>query len=219
MKKIWIFLIILVVTTGGFFYWLWTWQPEKPDLSIGHPEEAPTLFSKEDYKIEEREDGKYIVVEKVGLTAKVPEGWRIEFEGSDIPEPEYWVNLYSPDFETTTGNVLKTGCIISITAQTAKKTHQELIENIKILQENPEEATRLLKEDYVLAEDFTLVNINDYDALEIIFQESSMMGGGMNINIPFGDYKLISLGLGFPLEYKEKCSSRWEEFLRNVVIE
>ena len=89
-KKIIILLIILAATAGGFLYWLWTWQPEKPDLSIGHPEKAPTLFSKGDYKIEERADGKYIVVEKVGLTCKVPEGWKIEIRGDDIPEPEYW---------------------------------------------------------------------------------------------------------------------------------
>ena len=31
-RKVWIFLIVLVVVAGGFFYWFWTWQPsEEPD--------------------------------------------------------------------------------------------------------------------------------------------------------------------------------------------
>lgn len=71
-KKIWIFLIILVLLAGGFFYW---WSNRQSEEEESQP---PTLFSKEDYKIQEREDGKYIVVEKVGLSCKVPEGWRIE---------------------------------------------------------------------------------------------------------------------------------------------
>ena len=218
-KKIWIFLIILAVAAGGFFYLWYVWIPAQMEKEPEEKTQPPTLFSKEDYKTEERKDGKYIIVDKVGLTCKVPDSWKVEIQGDDVPEPEYWVNLYSPDLGTTTGNVLKTGCIISITAQTAKKTHQELTKNIEILQKNPKEATELLKKDYVIAENFRLVNINNNITLEIISRESPIMGGGKSINIPFKDYKLISLGLGFPLEYKDKCSPIWEEFLKTVVIE
>jgi len=69
MNKKLIFLAILFLIIGGLFYFLFIWEiPEEQETSQG-----PTLFAKEDYKIDEREDGKYIVVEKVGLTCKVPE--------------------------------------------------------------------------------------------------------------------------------------------------
>ena len=217
-KKTWILLTILVVIIGGFFYW-WLSQP----IEIEEPEEKsqpPTLFAKEDYKIEEREDGKYIIVEKVGLTAKVPEGWDIKIEGDNIPEPEYSINLYSPDLATTTGNVLVKGCILSIMAQKAEKAHQELMENIKLLEENPEEATKLLQKDYVSFDKFKIIKIGDHYGLELVFaRENAVMGGGKGINIPFEDYKILSLGIGFPLAYKEICYREWEEFLKNIVIE
>ena len=214
--KVLLIVIVLAVVAGGFFYWLSIWESREP---LEEKSQPPTLFSKEDYKIEQREDGKFIVVEKVGLTCKVPEGWKIEIKGDDIPEPEYWVNLYSPGFATTTGNVLKKGCIISAAAQTAQKKHEELAENIQKLQENPQTAIKELKEDYVLAEDFQIRNINDTYALELTSSENSLMGGGKNINIPLNDHQVLTFGIGFPLENKENCLIIWEEFLENIVIE
>jgi hypothetical protein len=217
-KKILISLIILAVIAGGFFYWWFIWElPQEEGEETSQP---PTLFAKEDYKIEEREDGKYIVIEKVGLTCKVPEGWEIKIEGDDIPEPEYWVDLYSPDLATTTGNVLVKGCILNIMAQKAEKAHQELVENIKLLEENPEEATELLQKDYVLFDKFKIIKIGDYYGLELVFaRENAVMGGSKGINIPFEDYKILSFGIGFPLAYKEICYREWDKFFENIVIE
>ena len=217
MNKKLIFLAILFLIIGGLFYFLFIWEiPEEPEQETS----GPTLFTKEDYKIDEREDGKYVVVEKVGLTCKVPENWDIKIKGDDFPEPEYWVNLSSPDFATTTGNVLAKGCMLNIMAQKAEKTHQELMENMKLLEENSEEATELLQKDYVLFDKFKIIKIGDRYGLELVFaRENAIMGGGKGINIPLEDYKILSLSIGFPLTYKEICYREWGEFIKNIIIE
>ena len=213
-KKTWILLTVLVVVIGGFFYW-WLSQP----IEIEEPEEKsqpPTLFAKEDYKIEEREDGKYIVVEKVGLTAKVPEGWDIKIEGDDIPEPEYWVNLSSPDAEVK--DILIKGCGISIMAGIAKENTEEVKNNINLIQENPDvkpEEISYIYKDYI----FEVVKIINHQGLKWISPEKPVFGQATGIDIPTGDEKLISFSTQFPPGYKEKCSPIWEEFLKNLVIE
>jgi len=213
-KKTWILLIVLVVAIGGFFYW-WLSQP----IEIGETEEKsqpPTLFAKEDYKIEEREDGKYIVVEKVGLTCKVPEGWNIKIEGDDIPEPEYWVNLSSPDAEVK--DILIKGCGISIMAGIAKENTEEVKNNINLIQENPDvkpEEISYIYKDYI----FEVVKIINHQGLKWISPEKPVFGQATGIDIPTGDEKLISFSTQFPPGYKEKCSPIWEEFLKNLVIE
>jgi len=214
MNKKLIFLAILFLIIGGLFYFLFIWEiPEEQETSQG-----PTLFAKEDYKIDEREDGKYIVVEKVGLTCKVPENWDIKIEGDDIPEPEYWVNLSSPDIATTTGNILVKGCILNTMVATAEETVQKIKENIKLLQEYPEKHENL-KQDYILAESFEIIDINNYLALKTISQKNKTIGQGINIDIPIGNKNWINFNIGFPSEYEEKCSPIWEEFIKNIIIE
>jgi len=215
MSKKFIFLAILFLIIGGLFYFLFIWDfpQEEQETSQG-----PTLFTKEDYKIDEREDGKYIVVEKVGLTCKVPENWDIKIEGDDYPEPEYWVNLLSPDFATTTNNILTDGCIIDIMAITAKQTNEKIRENIKLLKESPEKSDEI-KEDYVLAEKVKIVKMDESEAIEIISQENKNLGQAINIDIPIKSDKWISFNIAFPLKHKDKCFSIWEEFIKNIIIE
>ena len=218
-KKTWILLIVLVVAIGGFFYW-WLSQP----IEIGEPEEKsqpPTLFAKEDYKIEEREDGKYIVVEKVGLTCKVPEGWNIKIEGDNIPEPEYWVNLYSPDVEITSGVAIK-GCGISLFAGSAIKRIKELKNSIESLQQNPESnrpCRELLGTSECPEYKFEVIEITGYQALKQISPEHEFFGHRVSISVPYNDNILTDFATRFIPEYEEKCSPIWEEFLKNIVIE
>ena len=214
-KKILISLIILAVIAGGFFYWWFIWElPQEEGKETSQP---PTLFAKEDYKIEEREDGKYIVVEKVGLTCKVPEGWRIEVEkGSGYPEPGYWINLYSPDAEIF--DVLTKGCGISIMTGIAKENAEEIKNNIKLIEENPEvkpEEISYIYKDYT----FEVIIISNHQGLKWISPEKPVFGHATGVDTPIGDEKLISFSTQFPLGFKEKCSPIWEEFFKNIVIE
>ncbi len=202
-------IVLAVVIAGGFFYW-WLSQPVEESEEKTQP---PTLFGKEDYKIEERADGKFIAVEKVGLSCEVPEGWRIEkVRGSGYPESGFWVDLYSSDAEIF--DILTKGCGISIMAGTAEKSAKEIKENIRFIQETPEKSDEIRK-DY----EFEVIEINNYQGLEWIEPEVPDIGQATGIDIPIGDDKLISIGARFPSGYKEKCSPIWEDFLRNVVIE
>jgi len=217
-KKFLILLILLVVVAGGFFYFWYVWIPAQMEKESGvSPEtQPPTLFGKEDYKIEEREDGKYIVVEKVGLTAKVPEGWEIKFEGSDYPEPEYWVNLSSPDAEVK--DIPIKGCGISIIIGNEKETVKDIRNNIEILEEHPDikpEEISYIYKDYT----FDLIEINGYQTLLWKAPEREITGQAAGINILIGDEKLISFNTRFLPDYKQKCSPIWEKFLNDVVIE
>jgi len=212
MNKKLIFLAILFLIIGGLFYFLFIWEiPEEQETSQG-----PTLFAKEDYKIDEREDGKYIVVEKVGLTCKVPENWDIKIEGDDIPEPEYWVNLSSPDAEFK--DILIKGCGISIMTGTSIEDVQETINDIKTLQENPDMKSGEISYKY---KDYNLelISINNYQALVWTAPKHEIIGQIIGINVPINSEKLINFDTLFPLEYQEKCSPTWEEFIKNIIIE
>jgi len=214
MNKKLIFLVILFLIIGGLFYFLFIWEiPKKQEASQG-----PTLFAKEDYKIDEREDGKYIVVEKVGLTCKVPENWDIEIKKTPDIEPQYWVDIYSPDIATTANDILIDGCKMSITAGIQKQNNEEIKKNINILKENPDtipEDISCIYEDYLLH----VIKIDDIDTLRWIGPKYPTIGQVFGIDIPIEDTKLIDITIVFPVKHKEKCSTIWEEFIKNIIIE
>ena len=212
-KKFWfLIVIVLLIIIGGFFYF---WIPNHQSNPSPNP---PTLFGKDDYKVEERDDGKYIVVDKVGLTAKVPDGWNIKFEGNDYPEPEYSIDLYSIDVATTTNYILTDGCIISIMVINTEKEYEETKRNIEILEKNPEKKNEILYNDYILFTDIDTIKINRYSGIKLIFTDSPTMGGGNSIRIPIKNKNLLSSSISFSLDYKNKCSLVWEEFIKNLKI-
>ncbi|MDI6883004.1 MAG: hypothetical protein QMC93_00810 [Patescibacteria group bacterium] len=215
-KKVWIFLIILVVIIAGFFYFWYEWLPKELEKEETPEEKTqpPTLFGKEDYKIEERDGEKFIVVEKVGLTCQVPSGWRIEIEGSDYPESEYWVDLYSPDVEIF--DILTKGCGINIKIGVAEEAVKGIKNNIKLIQEDPKKFKET-EEKY----EYEIVEIDNYQGLKWKLQENQKIAQfiqSSGIDIPIGDKKLLTLSTQFPPNYKEKCLPLWENFLKYVVI-
>ena len=216
MNKKLIFLAILFLIIGGLFYFLFIWEiPEEQETSQG-----PTLFTKEDYKIDEREDGKYIVVEKVGLTCKVPEGWDIKIEGDDIPEPEYWVNLLSPDVEFTS-IIITEGCGIGIFVETAEKQVKEIKDSIKFAendQKSNEICSIILGTSECGEHIFEITKISEHQALKHISPSRELFGQGINISIPIDESNIIAIETVFPSGYKEKCSPIWEEFIKNIII-
>jgi hypothetical protein len=218
MSKKLIFLVILSLIIGGLFYFLFIWEvPKKPEQETS----GPTLFAKEDYKIDERENGKYIVVEKVGLTCKVPENWDIKIEGDDYPEPEYWVNLSSPDAEFTS-ILLTKGCEIAIAAGTTEIQIKEIKDSIKFVennQKNSEICSIILGTSECGEHIFKKIEISEYRALEHIIPTSELFGESIAINIPINEKNMIGIEGTFSEEYKEQCSPVWEEFIKNIIIE
>jgi len=208
MKKIGLFLIIFIILIGGFIYLGINLIPKEKS-------ESPTLFSKEDYKIEEENNDKFIVVDKVGLKCKVPEGWDIKIEGDDVPKPEYWVNLLSPD-AVVKDNIIDEGCIVEILVVKSKETAEDIRDNI-ILLKNKSGELESLKNDYFMAEKFEIANINGFNAFKTISQENNIIGQNINIEIPIKD-SYINFNIAYSTISKEVCLPIWEDFLENVEI-
>lgn len=208
-KKIIILIIILLVIGAGVFYWFWP-EPVNGPAPLFQGEKPPALFAKEDYQIEERADGKYIVVKKVGLSAKVPDNWIIEIEGDDFPEPEYWVNLTSPDAEMT--STLIKGCGITLMIQNNKDEAESLIANIATIQKNPEKAQEI-KPDYQVM----IVQIDANKGLKWSSPEDNILGTVIGLDIPM-DNVVANIGTRLLPEYKDQCRLYWNEFLENLKL-
>ena len=203
-----IYLIVLVVVAGGLFYWWQAWQPWRENVPQAEP---PRLFAKDDYQIEDRTDGRYIVIDKLGFSCKVPDNWTIEIQGDDYPEPEYFVNLTSPDAEIN--GALKQGCGISVMAGTNK----ERVKMIEGAEKNPAEYDSYTKLGYQIE----IIEINNTTALKWVEPEimSEKLGERIGLEIPIGEESLLTITTRFPPNYKEKCSSIWEELIDSIVIE
>ena len=217
-KKVLIPLIVLAIIVGGFFYAWYVWIPAqiaKEQQSQLPTSTSPTLFSKEDYQIKEKAGEKYVIVPKVGLTAKVPNGWKIEKRKTADIKPGYWVTLLSPDAEIK--DILTKGCGISITAGKAEEEAKKISENIKLIKENPQikpEEISYIYKGYT----FEVINIGNHPSLEWMTPEKPTIGRTTGINIPIGKKNLITIGTQFPEGYKKRCSLVWEEFLKNLAI-
>jgi len=229
--KIVVFLILIVVilaAVGGFFYWQ-NWQ-NKNSMNLTKSSEPlyakilhkfwpsrqsealnrPKLFEKGDYKVEERADGKYIVVDKVGLTAKVPTGWRVEFEGNDMPDgtSQYWVNLLSEDAEKKSGLLVK-GCGVSVLVGTNKDAQdiQNAVENINDGMDKMKET----KPDFI----FNVVTVSMKKALESTSPIRKIFGKVISVSIPIQE-NLVVLDTRIPEGYENTCSVIWESFLKTI---
>lgn len=210
--KIVIFLILTVVilaAIGGFFYFWKVYLPKNGGLG-GERSEPPKLFSKGDYKVEDRADGKYIVVDKVGLTAKVPDGWKVEFEGNDMPDgtSQYWVNLLSQDAEKKSGLLMK-GCGVSVLIGKNKDA-----QDIKNAIENINDGMNKMKEirpDFV----FNIITVSTKKALESVSPVRKIFGEAISVNIPTEE-NIIVLETRIPEGYENICSTIWEGFLETI---
>ena len=219
-KKSIIILLILAAVAGGFFYFWEVWLPaqiEKEQQKSEEKTQPPTLFGKEDYKIEEREDGKYIVVEKVGLTAKVPEGWRAEYKRTADIEPQYWIALLSPDAEIF--DILTKGCGISITCRTSEKDSQSIENKIKTIRES---GSKLVEGPDGYKYEYEITTLEDYVALKGTPAKDNKFNKfikGESIDIVLGENKILSLDSTYPPSFESKCYPVWEKFLKDIIIE
>ncbi|MDD5433178.1 MAG: hypothetical protein PHE77_00750 [Candidatus Pacebacteria bacterium] len=208
-KKLAIFLIlalVILVGIGGFFY-----LHNKSSMDLAKLS-SPKLFEKGDYKVEDRADGQYIVVDKVGLTAKVPTGWRVEFEGQDAPDgtSQYWVNLLSADAEKEYG-LLSKGCGISILVGINPTNEQEIVDAINT--ESGLNAIKNKRPDFT----FSIKSVSNKLVLESVSPNRQKFGVAITINLPI-DNTLISFETRIPEGYESYCSGVWGTFLESIEV-
>ena len=199
-----------LIIAGALVWWFLSAPEEKEPENQGQP---PVLFGKDDYQIIEKGGEKYIEIEKVGFSAKAPAEWIIELKGDDIPQSEYWLEVYSPTAEFQHGLLIK-GCAISLSAGIEPEINKETRNNIKIFKENPEKSDEIKK-----GYNFEIILINNNEALKWTSPEKPLFGQSSGISLPIDEKKLIDITTTFPPGYKENCLSYWEEFLGSIVME
>jgi len=207
-KKLAIFLIlgaIILAGVAGVFYF-----KIKNGKEFAGQTSAPKLFEKGDYKVEDRADGKYIVVDKVGLTAKVPDGWRVEFSNNTSQDVnEYWVDLYSQDATGT--DYLKKGCTINIIAGDEKENNQDIQQEIKLTKDGTKNC-----DDVFLDRICEIYKISEKEVLKWIGKDRGIAGQSLGMRIPVETGKIASINATFSSIDKEKCSTFWEEFVKAI---
>ncbi len=198
--------VILAVVVGVFYY-------KSKNSNEIVKQNPPKLFEKGDYKVEDRADGKYIVVDKVGLTAKVPDGWRVEFEGDDMPDgtSQYWVNLLSQDAKVV--DILTEGCGISILSGVSEENFSEAKKNIESIQNNPQSASEI-RSGY----NFSVRNFGKKVALGWNSPERPITGQVFGIDFPVQDNYVFGVEARILPEFKETCFPIWGDFVKNIVI-
>ena len=197
-------IVIFLVIVGWFFLLL----GQQDVLEEGLPNE-PTWSQKEDYKIIEGLDGKFVENERAGLRFKVPEGWTIGIFAEEVNIVSNKVDFGSHGISTEQIKE-KGGCGISI--QVSEYNEDFLNENpirIKQIKEFisscEQSPSKLLKEGY------QVVEIDHCKALKEI--------NGSYISIQLVNGKMIYFFNTYLLSKDiEECSQEFNDFLETVSI-
>jgi len=207
-KTLIIFVIILIALAG--IVWFFLAPIEKPE-GTSTPEgiEAPVLFSKEDYKVVERDGEQYLDIEKIGFSAKIPEDWKIEQVGEK--ELPCLVHLLSPDAEIL--GTLRKGCGITIAAGTAEEQLAEIETQILAIKKEAEKSIET-QEGYLLE----LINIGGNEALKWTAPKKPSLGQALGINVLLSNGRLLSMDTRLPEGYEEICKPTWEAFIHSIEI-
>ncbi|MFH0739579.1 MAG: hypothetical protein V1819_00630 [bacterium] len=205
-----VFLVLAVVILAGIagiFYY-----KSKIGGEVVNKPTPPRLFSKGDYVVEDRTDGKYIVVNKVGLTAKVPPTWRVEFESNAPPnEEEYFVKLYSPNATGT--DYLKNGCEIGIIVGDEEENNQNIRKEIQ-----------QVKDGVINCENNfpgTVCEVSSMGVREVLKWASKDLGAigqFLGVRVPIGEKDIIGISTSFSVASKDQCALDWQNFLKNIMI-
>ncbi len=208
-KKIFFLVLAVVILVGvaGIFYYKYKNPPEEVVKLL-----PPKLFEKGDYKVEDRADGKYIVVDKVGLTAKVPDGWRVEFEGTDLPDgtSQYWINLLSSEAEKTNGLLMK-GCGVTITLGYEEKNNQDLKKQILAMQDNSRD-NNLFRIGY----QYEIFSVGENKGVKWAGKENDTFGKNVGLDIPVESLQTIGFSSIFPVKNAIICENSWGDFLKTI---
>ena len=185
--------LFLAVATAGFFWW---WQGRE------------IKGSPQDYVIKETEEGKFVENKRAGLTMKVPEDWIAE--KIEVEEGLMILFPLETEIEMREEKItlpIKEGCLIRTTVVYREADFDEI--------------KRETRRDHLLVggvkyDEFQEITINNYHGLKNSF-ETEKLGSGISIYAPIKN-KVYGFHLVWGAEEKEKCSSKFDNFLETVLI-
>ena len=222
MKKISTFVgfaVLAVILVAVFIWWNF---PAANKRAQENEEQAnwsasPQLFAKDDYQVEQRTDGQYIVIAKVGFSAKVPDGWNVVKQKTADMNEQYWVDLFSPDAtDLTKKSYMDKGCGISISAGIAEENNRDVRQQIQILKNGASTSTST---GFQKGNDYEVIQLGQYEALQWLSTEKPIIGQFTGNYVPIDNTRNINFDTTFPVGYKEKCQPIWEDFVKTIKLE
>jgi hypothetical protein len=185
---------------------------------IGPSEKSPKVEEftaawspKEDYKIVETPEGKFVENEKAGLSFKVPEGWKVEIQ--ELAGGEVLLNLFEQKarHDPEHGFLIE-GCGWELGVKDSK-TETELlgqkIQDIITYQKHHQEKVSSMIE---------IIDVGGYETLETIVSDNPKFGKSITLEIPFNG-RLYYLETLFVPGGEERCSQEFNNFLKTVLIQ
>jgi len=197
-------IVTFLVIVGWFFLLLGQQDVSEEGLPSG-----PTWSQKEDYKIVEGLDGKFVENERAGLRFKVPEGWKVEIFAEEV-------NIVSSEVEFGPHGISikqiqeNGGCGISIqVSEYDKDSFNESHTRIQQIKEFISSCERLPSE--LLKEGYQVIEIDHRKALKEASESY--------VSAQVVDEKVIYFFNTYLLSKDvEKCSQEFNEFLETVSI-
>ena len=197
-KKVLIFLIILALTLGGFFYW------QKKQLTPSKEWTISDVIEQKDYIIEENEEKLVIKHVKSSFSFQLDKEWTYSDQNVYISSSD--ITFYSPDSvinqET---NTPKNGCKITLQISDVKIDAPTLENRIK------EKFTW----DSIIFNEYKNERIGGHESIRHIFEDEKLQAHFVGVHIPT-DNKLFEILLEAGLRDKEKCKDEFEEALKTI---
>lgn len=201
-----VFVLILLITAGGIFWWKWKSKTYIKTIS------KRVYVNSEEYEIKEAPEGKILENKKEGLVVRIPNGWIVK-------QDEGGIGIFSPEIEFDQyGGFLKSvrekgACVVGITISKCEKvdpevdTDAEIIKRYVIMaQEDPEEMSQ---------EGYEVTKVDDYLALKEIHRQEGEVRYIL-VEIPINN-TIYSFDSG--LIFSEKCLQEFNKILETVSIE
>lgn len=192
-----VFIIILILGTGGFFLW-----KESQKTFLEKFREADYSGSK-DYILKETSEGRMVEIKKGEINFKIPADWTIKEE-----DPS---SFYSPDIKLNErrSDIVEAGCEIFIGA-TYIKTDLETLE--KFVNENFSLWSSVMERDQ-----FEKTEVGGQPALKNKYHLDGLKMSYISIDFLFKDnvYKIFVAG---PIQESERCEGELDKFLESVSI-
>jgi len=190
-KKTIIFIIIsvLLLISGGVYLW---WSQEKES----------SLTSVDYIQIKDTPEGKIVENTKEGVSMKVPEGWEVQLPTNE-QEP---VSFYSPEVvqgEEGEEFMCKITSLVSREKTNIIKIQNEINYNISELFT-------------IKSHNFEIIEVTGIKALKSVLNTFET-GYSITVNVPFND-RLYTFIIYAASNYEEKCSQKFDEFLKTVSI-
>lgn len=199
-KKILLFALPVLVLVGAGLFYYFKMRPTPPE-EWDEADYSPVS----EYKVKEKGGEKWVENRKVGISFRVPEGWRVE-KGS----PGSNLYLYSPNAKgsTLSSKGITSGCELIIEVKQINTNITTLEKELKELH-----AGKLFSQDT-----YEGITVDDKKALSNTAEMPPLHLTGRGVHIPYAN-KLYSLSLNSRPEDKAKCSKTFESFLETVSIE